>query len=235
MVQVRNARGRTRERPCPCSGVDRPGVLPLDAMPQVAHPACWYRFVAPPGLKRMTLTAHGQGGSLGRRRGDEGGCRRNGRPRRGAILGDTGRRPFAAMRSWRFGLNRDVAISAGSAVPEPVGLDCGIGTIALGDWSKGSGPGMLQRRCLVPEDDHAHSGPSQRPRHSRPWPGRSDGRGPHQRPIGRHPRRPTVGRLDITEFVKPGENRIEILVYNTLANHYRARSPPGTAAIPSRA
>ena len=26
--------------------------------------------------------------------------------------------------------------------------------------------------------------------------------------------------IDISKFVKPGENRIEILVYNTLANHY---------------
>ena len=27
-------------------------------------------------------------------------------------------------------------------------------------------------------------------------------------------------KLDITEYVKAGENRIEVLVYNTLANHY---------------
>jgi len=27
-------------------------------------------------------------------------------------------------------------------------------------------------------------------------------------------------RLDISRFVRAGENRIEILVYNTLANHY---------------
>jgi hypothetical protein len=27
-------------------------------------------------------------------------------------------------------------------------------------------------------------------------------------------------RLDISRHVRPGENRIEILVYNTLANHY---------------
>jgi len=27
-------------------------------------------------------------------------------------------------------------------------------------------------------------------------------------------------KLDITEYVKAGENRVEILVYNTLANHY---------------
>jgi hypothetical protein len=27
--------------------------------------------------------------------------------------------------------------------------------------------------------------------------------------------------LDISQLVKAGENRVEILVYNTLANHYR--------------
>jgi hypothetical protein len=28
-------------------------------------------------------------------------------------------------------------------------------------------------------------------------------------------------RWDVTEAVRPGENRIEVLVYNTLANHYQ--------------
>jgi len=27
-------------------------------------------------------------------------------------------------------------------------------------------------------------------------------------------------KIDISDQVKPGENRLEILVYNTLANHY---------------
>jgi hypothetical protein len=27
-------------------------------------------------------------------------------------------------------------------------------------------------------------------------------------------------KVDITEFVKEGDNKIEVLVYNTLANHY---------------
>lgn len=27
-------------------------------------------------------------------------------------------------------------------------------------------------------------------------------------------------RVDISKYVKPGDNRIEVLVYNTLANHY---------------
>jgi hypothetical protein len=32
--------------------------------------------------------------------------------------------------------------------------------------------------------------------------------------------------LDITRLVRPGENRIEVLVYNTLANHYTTIPTP---------
>ena len=32
--------------------------------------------------------------------------------------------------------------------------------------------------------------------------------------------------LDVTEFVQPGDNRIEILVYNTLSNHYQTIPTP---------
>ena len=31
---------------------------------------------------------------------------------------------------------------------------------------------------------------------------------------------------DITEYVKPGANHIEVLVYSTLANHYRTIPTP---------
>jgi len=28
-------------------------------------------------------------------------------------------------------------------------------------------------------------------------------------------------KVDVTKFVRPGANRMEVLVYNTLANHYQ--------------
>lgn len=33
-------------------------------------------------------------------------------------------------------------------------------------------------------------------------------------------------RLDITDFLHPGENEIEVLVYSTLANHYQTQPTP---------
>lgn len=32
----------------------------------------------------------------------------------------------------------------------------------------------------------------------------------------------TPYRLDITDYVKPGENDVEVLVYSTLSNHYQS-------------
>jgi hypothetical protein len=108
----------------------------------------------------------------------------------------------------------------GSAVPEPVQLDCGIGKIALGDWSKGSAMEcysggvwyrkkvmlsraqvesrvMLDLGRVVATAEVRVNGHLAGVRVAPPW------------------------QLDITRFVETGANRIDILVYNTLANHYR--------------
>jgi hypothetical protein len=107
----------------------------------------------------------------------------------------------------------------GAAIPEPIQLDCGIGTAALGDWSQGSalecysgGAWYRQSVNLSPAQSGSRvvldlgevvataevrvNGRQAGIRVAPPW------------------------KLDITEYVKTGENRIEILVYNTLANHY---------------
>ena len=198
---------------------DRPGVLPLDAMPTVAKPAAWYRFAAPPGLRGMTLTAYGEVHAWA-----------DGRPVAVTAAETTAR---GAVR-YRLVLDNPIAGKAkvalrieplrgyhgGSAVPEPVQLDCGIGVIALGDWSKGSalecysgglwyrkmvtlGPSrvggrvMLDLGSVVASAEVQVNGQSAGVRVAPPW------------------------KLDITEFVRVGENRLEILVYNTLTNHYR--------------
>jgi hypothetical protein len=194
-------------------------VLPLDALPAVPKPAAWYRFVAPPGLRGMTLTAHGKVQAWA-----------DGRPMTITVEG------VAARGAVRHRLNLDNPIAGkakvalriepvsgyygGSAVPEPVQLDCGIGMIALGDWSKGSAlecysGGIWYRKKVTLSPPQVGSrvtldlggvaataevrvnGQSAGIRVAPPW------------------------QLDITDFVKAGDNHIEILVYNTLANHYR--------------
>jgi hypothetical protein len=197
---------------------DRPGLVPLDALPAVVGPACWYRFVAPPGLRAMTLTTHGtvQGWA-------------DGQPVTVTPEPATG---HGAVR-YRLSLgelvpgNTLVALRiepprgsyGGEAIPEPIQLECGIGTAALGDWSQGStlecySGGAWYRKSVnlspapsgsrvvldlgevVATAEVRVNGRQAGIRVAPPW------------------------KLDITECVKAGENRIEILVYNTLANHY---------------
>ncbi|NQU21211.1 MAG: hypothetical protein HQ567_08010, partial [Candidatus Nealsonbacteria bacterium] len=198
---------------------DRPGVLPLDAMPAVPGPAAWYRFVAPPGLRAMTLTAHGHVQAWA-----------DGRPVTVATEEPATRRavryrlvldhPIAGNAKIALRIELQSGYYGGSAIPEPVQLDCGIGNIALGDWAKGSAMEcysggvwyrkkvtlsppqvgsrvMLDLGSVVATAEVRVNGQSVGVRVAPPW------------------------RLDVTEFVKAGENHLEILVYNTLTNHYR--------------
>ncbi|MHC4180420.1 MAG: glycosylhydrolase-like jelly roll fold domain-containing protein, partial [Planctomycetota bacterium] len=198
---------------------DRPGVLLMDAMPAVGKPVGWYRFVAPPGLRGMTLTAYGkvQAWADGRPvtiAAEETTAR--GAVRYRLILDD----PIAGKAKVAMRIEPLHGYYGGSAVPEPVQLDCGIGMIARGDWSKGSALEcysggvwyrenvtlsvpqvgsrvMLDLGRVVATAEVRVNGQLVGVRVAPPW------------------------QFDVTEFVKAGENRLEILVYNTLANHYR--------------
>ena len=104
----------------------------------------------------------------------------------------------------------------GAALPEPIMLDCGPGRIALGDWSQIDGlasysGGALYRKAVsipaakevVLDLGNVVSTAEVRV---------------NGRPAGVKVAPPWT--VDISELVKSGENRIEVLVYNTLANHY---------------
>ena len=105
---------------------------------------------------------------------------------------------------------------AGAALPEPIKLDCGPGQMPLGDWSKidgllsYSGGAWYRKSVSLPEAKRVTldlgdvvasaevrvNGQLAGIRVAPPW------------------------TLEITKLVRPGENRIEVLVCNTLANHY---------------
>jgi len=107
----------------------------------------------------------------------------------------------------------------GAAFPEPIALDCGPGQIAAGDWAatgalaQYSGGAWYRKTVTLPEcgDDvrvildlgcvYATAeirvnGQAAGFLVTAPW------------------------KIDISEQAKSGENLLEILVYNTLANHY---------------
>ena len=197
---------------------DRPGLVPLDVLPLVAKPACWYRFVAPPGLQAMRLTAHGTVEAwvdgqpvtvTPEQATDKGAARYR--------LTLTRLVPGNALVALRIEPSRGAY--GGAAIPEPIQLECGVGTTTLGDWSQGSAlecysGGAWYRRSVQLGPDHIGSrvvldlgqvvataevrvnGRQAGIRVAPPW------------------------KVEISKFVQAGENRLEILVFNTLANHY---------------
>ena len=107
----------------------------------------------------------------------------------------------------------------GGALPEYINQQCGKGIIALGDWSESDGlraysggawyrktierkPEELQHKLEIDLGDVVSSaelfvnGKSAGIKPAPPW------------------------KFDITPFAKLGENKIEVIVYNTLANNY---------------
>jgi hypothetical protein len=196
----------------------RPGMLPFDPRPQATRPAGWYRFLSPPGLRRMTISAHGtvQAWAGGKPMSIVAGPRRDDGSRQyRAAVADVAAGPVkVAVR-----IEQERGCYSGAALSEPIALDCAPGRIALGDWSEIDGlasysggawyrttatltPRSAGARVTLDLENVAASaevrvnGKAAGIRLAPPW------------------------KVDISKLVRPGENRIEVLVYNTLANHY---------------
>ena len=186
-------------------------VLPFDTRPRVERPAGWYRFTAPPGLRAMTLVARGRVQAW-----------IDGKEVTGASQATTRfelPEPTKAMTKVALRIEQDRGSYGGAALTEPVRLDCVSGRMPLGDWSKlgalecySGGAWYRKTVTLTPEQARGAlaldlgrvvasaevrvNGQTAGVRVAPPW------------------------RVDISKQVKPGENRLEVLVFNTLANHY---------------
>ena len=187
-------------------------VLPFDTRPQVERPAGWYRFVSPPGLRGMTIPTRGRV----RVWADGKELIVNATPY-GASVTIPNPSPSPAVVALRVEQNR--GDYGGSAFDDYLRLDCGPGRLAPGDWAKVGvletysggawyrksvtlSDDQLKRRIVLDLGDVVASADV-----------RVNGR-----PTGIKVSPPWT--LDITDLVKPGENRIEVLVRNTLANHF---------------
>jgi hypothetical protein len=194
-----------------------PTVLRFDVRPSEKLPAGWYRFISAPGLRALDVTAYGTLTAWadgvpctvtpGAHRGD------------GAIeyrVAVASRLPKAALVALR--LVQERGRYGGAAIPEPVKQHCGVGNIALGDWGTigglrcYSGGAWYRKTFILPTQPikgnvvidlgHLVSTAELRLNGKRvgievapPW------------------------RWNVTDFVRPSANRIEVLIYNTLANH----------------
>lgn len=184
------------------------GVLPFDVRATEKTPVGWYRFVVPPGLRGITMALRGkvQVWADGQQLTDLGGGKFK------------ATHPFEKPVMVLLRVEQERGCYGGAAFEEPIQLDCGPGRFACGDWSNNDGllsysggawyrksvtlPDAQDRRVLlnlgkvVSSAEVRVNGQSAGIKVSPPW------------------------EFDITRLVAAGENRVEVLVCNTLANHY---------------
>jgi hypothetical protein len=195
-----------------------PGMISFDMRPQAERHAGWYRFIAPPGLLGFSARARGElrawvDGQSARvdfiRRHDDG--------TREFRVFTTRDAPGLAVVALRIA--QDPGSYGGAALPEPLALTCAGGRLVPGDWSKAgvlaaySGGAWYRTQIVLGTERAAGqvtldlggvagsaevhvNGRRAGVRFAPPW------------------------RVEISDFIRPGENQIGILVYNTLANHY---------------
>lgn len=187
---------------------DDPSVMPFDVHAGIKR-AEWFRFTAPPGLQAMTVTAQGTVEAW-----------MDGRPMRAASPGRfEATTPSEPATLVALRVVPATGVSGGAVFPEPIRLECGPGTGEIGDWSRmgalecysggawyrttvkltGLRPQstyVLDLGNVVATAEVRVNGQVAGIRVAPPW------------------------RVDISKQVHAGDNRIEILVFNTLANHY---------------
>jgi hypothetical protein len=194
------------------SWASKPGVVPFDTRPREPNPAGWYRFTAPPGLCAMTVVA------LGKVQAWVEGREVRGKQQAGAWQFPLPE-PASRMATVALRIEQERGCYRGAALPEPIALRCAAGQMPLGDWSKAGvlecySGGAWYRKTVTLTPEQARGGVTldlgkvvssaevrvngqlAGIRVAPPW------------------------RVDLAKQVKPGENRIEVLVFNTLANHY---------------
>lgn len=208
-----------RERtPLAMSWHDRSGVVPFDVHGDEAKPIGWYRFVAAPGLRAMTVRCHGvlQAWAEGVPMLVE----KQGESADGLVrYRVTASQPISGMAKVALRIEQQRGFSGGATIPEPVELECGPGRMSAGDWSQGnalecySGGAWYRRTVTLTPEQAGDQVLLNLGGVAATAEVRVNGR-----VAGIRVTPPWI--VDISGQVKAGENRIEILVYNTLANHY---------------
>jgi hypothetical protein len=192
--------------PLTAKWADDLGLLPFDIRANEEKPIGWYRFVSAPGLRALNIKCKGEPQVFV----DDKPVKKS---RDGIFkLSNPALKPVQVM----IRLEQERGCYGGAALLEAIKLDCGVGAFPVGDWSQNeglasySGGAWYRKTINIPAAKQVSldlgnvnssaevkvNGKAVAIRLSAPW------------------------QFDITKFVKPGDNRIEVLVYNTLANHY---------------
>ena len=191
---------------------NEPDRLAFDTRPNTQRPAGWYRFTAPPGLRGMQLPCSAKPSVwVDGKKAPVGGTS-------GAwsvtLTTPALAAPVVAMR-----LEHARGEYAGAAFSDYIRLDCGAGQLTPGDWSKFgvletySGGAWYRKSLALTADQAAKAAVLDL--------------GNVVSSAELHVNGQLVGiktappwTFDLTGLLKPGNNRIEVLVCNTLSNHY---------------
>jgi hypothetical protein len=223
LVFVQSGYKESERVPLSMKWYSKPEVLNYDYLGGKNVTGC-YRFQAPPGLSNISFWAHGDVNmwidgnktalTKGRERED------------GAIKYSTNSFPASvAFSIVALRMEHKSGYYRGSAFPKEIALTCGKGRIESGDWSKMGvlehySGGMWYRKNVFLKPEQV--------------------KGKTVLELGRvyatceiHVNGKKAGVLvtelytfDISRYVRAGGNRLEILVYNTLANHYQTIPTP---------
>jgi len=193
-------------------------LLPFDTRMAEPKPEGWYTFTSAPGMKRMHLVAHGMvevfvGGE--RVRVSKGATRDDGSAEYLVDLGKARAKPVeVAIR-----IEQKRGCYGGAAIPEPVQLDCERGVFGIGDWSRNDGLYSYSGGAWYRTSVHLSSDEVQQKVEldlgsvAATAEVRINGNN-----VGLKVSPPWV--YDISKDIRAGDNSIEVLVYNTAANHY---------------
>ena len=189
-----------------------PGVIPFDHQAGDVS-AEWFRFLSAPGTTAIQLNAKSRGAVE---------VWIDGKPMTNQGKGHfTAQNPVNAAAVVAIRLVPEIGCSGGSAIPEPVRIKTsGTGNMALGDWSKmgvlnNYSGGVRYRKTFMLSEQTAN-GNVELDLGSLTATAEVLVNG---RKIGVRVAPPWV--FDLTGALKAGENEIEVLVFNTLSNHYQ--------------
>ena len=199
-------------------------ILPYVATTPPVNPFGWYRFKSPPGAKVFYITSKPKpevwvdGKAIDCKPGQL----------------EKGRITDPGLTTWKVELPRTFPNSAvvavrveqlpgffgGAAIPEPIVFECGRGKILSGDLAdneslKTYSGGMIYGKSITMNAKQANSGTILLNLGKVVSSAEVSVNG---RSVGARLTAPWT--FDLTGLLKEGENRIEVLIYNTLGNHY---------------
>jgi hypothetical protein len=222
--EKRDTKGRPvfEEKPLAMQWWKNPDVLPFDPYPQLQQPVGTYTFLSPPGLRELVID-DAQGTVARVTVGDSSTSRVNADVKAMKWGPATSQRfvvdkPSPEPQTVTVVVKQQRGAYAGAALPEYIRLQCGEGRFDLGNWSRNdalscySGGAWYRKEIAVPAAKKVVlnlgevsstaevfvDGKSAGVRIMQPW------------------------TFDMTSLVKTGaSNKIEVLVYSAMGNHYR--------------